>query len=145
MMKTKYEIILFRSEEDQAYLAEVPELPGCMADGATQQKALANAEKSSPSGSKPPKKSGGPFLSLADVWLMPKLLTTHLRSAAKLPVCVSAQAGNQNLNAKSQSAQRPAKLCEPSSPRRLCVEKNCSKNKKTAAIMIKVAKSINKP
>jgi predicted RNase H-like HicB family nuclease len=44
-MKPKYEIILFWSEEDQAYLAEVPELPGCMADGATPQKALANAEK----------------------------------------------------------------------------------------------------
>jgi predicted RNase H-like HicB family nuclease len=44
-MKTKYEIILFWSEEDQTYLAEVPELPGCMADGSTQQKALANAEK----------------------------------------------------------------------------------------------------
>lgn len=44
-MKPKYEIILFWSEEDQAYLAEVPELPGCMADGATPQKALASAEK----------------------------------------------------------------------------------------------------
>jgi predicted RNase H-like HicB family nuclease len=45
IMKTKYEIILFWSEEDKAYLAEVPELPGCMADGPTPQKALANAEK----------------------------------------------------------------------------------------------------
>jgi predicted RNase H-like HicB family nuclease len=44
-MKTKHEIILFWSEEDKAYLAEVPELPGCMADGSTTQKALANAEK----------------------------------------------------------------------------------------------------
>lgn len=44
-MKPKYEIILFWSEEDKAYLAEVPELPGCMADGSTPQKALANAEK----------------------------------------------------------------------------------------------------
>ncbi len=44
-MKSKYEIILFWSEEDKAYLAEVPELSGCMADGATPQKALANAEK----------------------------------------------------------------------------------------------------
>ena len=32
------------SEEDQAYLVEVPELPGCMADGATRQEAIANAE-----------------------------------------------------------------------------------------------------
>jgi predicted RNase H-like HicB family nuclease len=44
-MSTKYEIILFWSEEDNAYLAEVPELPGCMADGSTSQKALQNAEK----------------------------------------------------------------------------------------------------
>jgi predicted RNase H-like HicB family nuclease len=38
---TKYEIILYWSSEDEAYLAEVPELPGCMAHGATQQEALA--------------------------------------------------------------------------------------------------------
>ena len=42
-MGTKYEVIIFRSEEDAAYIAEVPELPGCMADGATPQEALANA------------------------------------------------------------------------------------------------------
>jgi len=41
---TKYEIILYWSEEDQAFIAEVPELPGCAADGATRQDALANAE-----------------------------------------------------------------------------------------------------
>jgi predicted RNase H-like HicB family nuclease len=40
----KYEIIIYWSEEDQAFLAEVPELPGCMADGATPAEALANAE-----------------------------------------------------------------------------------------------------
>jgi predicted RNase H-like HicB family nuclease len=40
----KYEIILYWSKEDHAFLAEVPELPGCMADGATYQEALANAE-----------------------------------------------------------------------------------------------------
>ncbi len=44
-MNPKYEIILFWSEEEKAYLAEVPELPGCIADGLTKQKALANAEK----------------------------------------------------------------------------------------------------
>lgn len=39
-----YEIRLYWSKTDQAFLAEVPELPGCMADGATYQEALANAE-----------------------------------------------------------------------------------------------------
>ena len=40
----RYEIILCWSEEDHAFIAEVPELPGCMADGATYQEALANVE-----------------------------------------------------------------------------------------------------
>ena len=44
-MEHKYEIIIFWSEEDGSFLAEVPELPGCMADGATYQEALANAEQ----------------------------------------------------------------------------------------------------
>jgi predicted RNase H-like HicB family nuclease len=43
-MKTKYEIIIYWSKEDQAFIAEVPELPGCMADGKTYQEALANTE-----------------------------------------------------------------------------------------------------
>jgi predicted RNase H-like HicB family nuclease len=40
----QYEIILYWSQEDQAFIAEVPELPGCAADGATYQEAVANAE-----------------------------------------------------------------------------------------------------
>jgi predicted RNase H-like HicB family nuclease len=40
----RYEIILYWSKQDQAFIAEVPELPGCMADGATYQEAVANAE-----------------------------------------------------------------------------------------------------
>lgn len=40
----RYEIILYWSHVDQAFIAEVPELPGCAADGATYQEALANAE-----------------------------------------------------------------------------------------------------
>ena len=41
---TKYEMIIYWREEDQAFIAEVPELPGCAADGATYQEALSNAE-----------------------------------------------------------------------------------------------------
>lgn len=43
-MKFKYEIIIYWSEEDNSFIAEVPELSGCMADGSTYQDALANAE-----------------------------------------------------------------------------------------------------
>ena len=44
-MNSKYEIIIFWSSEDDAYVAEVPELPGCMADGKTYKEALSNAEQ----------------------------------------------------------------------------------------------------
>ena len=40
----KYEVIIFWSEEDFSYIAEVPELPGCMADGKTYAEALSNLE-----------------------------------------------------------------------------------------------------
>ena len=40
----KYEIIMYWSQVDQAFIAEVPELPGCAADGSTYQQALANVE-----------------------------------------------------------------------------------------------------
>lgn len=39
-----YELIIYWSKRDDAFLVEVPELPGCMADGATQEEALANAK-----------------------------------------------------------------------------------------------------
>jgi predicted RNase H-like HicB family nuclease len=41
---TKYEIILYWSNEDDAFIAEVPELAGCAADGSTRQEALVNVE-----------------------------------------------------------------------------------------------------
>jgi predicted RNase H-like HicB family nuclease len=40
----KYEIIIYWSNEDNAFIAEVPELPGCMAHGETPEKALKNAK-----------------------------------------------------------------------------------------------------
>jgi predicted RNase H-like HicB family nuclease len=44
-MMTKYEMIIYWSEEDQAYIAEVPELAGCMADGGSYQEAVKNVER----------------------------------------------------------------------------------------------------
>ena len=41
----KYEIILYWSEEDQVFIAEVPELRGCVAHGATQEEALSQAKE----------------------------------------------------------------------------------------------------
>ena len=43
-MMPKYEVIIYWSEEDEAFIAEVPELPGCAADGPTYKEALANVE-----------------------------------------------------------------------------------------------------
>ena len=41
---SRYEVILYWSDEDQSFIAEVPELPGCMADGASYREALDNIE-----------------------------------------------------------------------------------------------------
>ena len=41
---TKYEVIIYWSQDDEAFIAEVPELAGCAADGASYQEALANVE-----------------------------------------------------------------------------------------------------
>ena len=40
----KYEVIIYWSEEDKAFIAEVPEVPGCMSDGKTYAEAVANVE-----------------------------------------------------------------------------------------------------
>jgi len=41
---SRYEIVIYWSKADGAFIAEVPELPGCMADGSTYREALAAAE-----------------------------------------------------------------------------------------------------
>jgi predicted RNase H-like HicB family nuclease len=43
-MASKYEMVIYWSEDDSAFIVEVPELPGCMADGASYREAVANAE-----------------------------------------------------------------------------------------------------
>lgn len=44
-MTNRYEIIIFWSAEDEAFIADVPELPGCMAHGSSHADALANAQE----------------------------------------------------------------------------------------------------
>jgi predicted RNase H-like HicB family nuclease len=45
MTEFKYEMIIYWSQEDKAFLVEVPELPGCMADGKTREEAVKNANE----------------------------------------------------------------------------------------------------
>jgi predicted RNase H-like HicB family nuclease len=40
----RYELIIYWSKADESFVVEVPELPGCMADGATYEEAVANAQ-----------------------------------------------------------------------------------------------------
>ena len=43
-MTTRYELIIYWSKDDNSFIVEVPELPGCMADGQTYAEAVKNAE-----------------------------------------------------------------------------------------------------
>ena len=58
----KYELIIYWSEEDGLYVAEVPELPGCMADGNTYDEAMKNAQVVLTNGSKRQRLKAGRFL-----------------------------------------------------------------------------------
>lgn len=44
-MSIKYELIIYWSKEDNAFIVDVPELPGCMADGVTYEEAVTNAQR----------------------------------------------------------------------------------------------------
>ena len=44
MADPRYEMIIYWSDEDEAFIVEVPELPGCAADGTTYEEAVANAK-----------------------------------------------------------------------------------------------------
>lgn len=43
-MNSRYELVIYWSQDDDCFVVEVPELPGCMADGKTYQEAVSNAE-----------------------------------------------------------------------------------------------------
>ena len=44
-MAIRYELIIYWSDQDQSFVVEVPELPGCMADGDTYEEAVTNAKR----------------------------------------------------------------------------------------------------
>lgn len=44
-MSVKYELVIYWSDDDQSFVVEVPELPGCMADGETYEQAVTNAQQ----------------------------------------------------------------------------------------------------
>jgi len=44
-MSIKYELIIYWSDDDSSFVVEIPELPGCMADGETYEQAVANAQQ----------------------------------------------------------------------------------------------------
>jgi predicted RNase H-like HicB family nuclease len=56
----KYEIIIYWSGEDDRFIAEVPELPGCMAHGSSQERALAAIRKAMKLWTKTAKEFGDP-------------------------------------------------------------------------------------
>ena len=43
-MQSRFELVIYWSKDDQCFVVEVPELPGCMADGSSYQDAVKNAE-----------------------------------------------------------------------------------------------------
>jgi predicted RNase H-like HicB family nuclease len=45
MPDSRYEVIIYWSSEDESFIAEVPELPGCAADGSTHHEALTNVQQ----------------------------------------------------------------------------------------------------
>ena len=77
---SKFEIILYWSNEDQAFVAEVPELPGCAADGTTRQEALANAEVVISEWLDTARELGGLYLSPKGGSCSPELYSCHIRA-----------------------------------------------------------------
>ena len=72
MGKLKYEVILYWSKEDKAFIAEVPELPGCAADGQNYNEALENVGKLCRNGLKRPNNQGGAYQSSKAGWFLRK-------------------------------------------------------------------------
>ncbi len=73
--KPKYEVILYWSDEDKAFIAEVPELPGCASDGSTYERALKNVERVVEEWIETAKEEGRSIPEPKKVvWFLPKIL-----------------------------------------------------------------------
>ena len=69
----KYDVVLRWSDEDDAFIAEVPELAGCAADGETYQEALSNVEVIIEEWMRPPNRWAVRYLSHEVVWFLPEM------------------------------------------------------------------------
>ena len=82
-MMPKYEVIIYWSEEDEAFIAEVPELPGCAADGPTYREALANVEMVIQEWIDTAKELGRPIPKPKGRLVSPNAISTHSNPSIK--------------------------------------------------------------
>lgn len=87
-MILRYEIILYWSEENQAFIAEVPELPGCAADGKTYQEALQNVEVIMQEWIETAKELGRPIPEPKGRLMFAQLIKTEVRSRFCIGGCI---------------------------------------------------------
>src|SRR5438552_4152958 len=81
----KYEVIIYWSDEDKAFIAEIPELPGCAADGQTYQEALTNVERVIQEWIEPARELGRTVPEPRGAWCLLKVrLNTEIKPSAPM-------------------------------------------------------------